>query len=278
MIKSYKLFTEAKEKVYNIWDFERDLINSLQDIQVHRMMRIGEGNYEFIKEKSEKFIGPGVYDKVLNLIDRISKSLDELDVQHVKDRLIDIRDEYYPAQFKVYSGMMYGKNSTLSYNGKSSRNWYLLYILHEMLRPTLRFGHPARSIRNTDEEVLVNDPKYQCINFDPFKYEIFKKNIPVPELNAADTNYLNYIKGTPDTRTLDYKLNDFYDRYKPIVIINIKGDVNIKQVESDFDKILPSITANLDYSDIIWDHSRGTRRFDDNREMDEYSLKIVLKF
>jgi hypothetical protein len=48
-------------------------------------------------------------------------------------------------------------------------------------------------------------------------------------------------------------------------------------LENDLDQVIDLVTADLDYEDIIWDMSRGTRRFDTSNPISEYTVKILLK-
>jgi hypothetical protein len=55
--------------------------------------------------------------------------------------------------------------------------------------------------------------------------------------------------------------------------------MNLLKLESDIDEILPSILPTLDYEEVIFDSSRGDRRFDhiENYEVYDYTIKILLK-
>ena len=53
--------------------------------------------------------------------------------------------------------------------------------------------------------------------------------------------------------------------------------MNLRQIESQIDKILPSILHDLDYEEVIFDNTRGDRKYDDNIDIHDYTFKILLK-
>jgi hypothetical protein len=70
----------------------------------------------------------------------------------------------------------------------------------------------------------------------------------------------------------------------PCVVIEIgqgdnymQGKMNLNELEENLDSVLPSILPTLDYSDVIFDHARGTRQFT-NTEIYDYTVKILLNY
>ena len=74
--------------------------------------------------------------------------------------------------------------------------------------------------------------------------------------------------------------------YRPGIYISIgernispvkNQQINLRSIESEYDKILPSVLHDIDYEDILWGYSRGERMFDDNMLICDYCIKILLK-
>ena len=71
--------------------------------------------------------------------------------------------------------------------------------------------------------------------------------------------------------------------YVPCIYISI-GDNNkrmgitLSELESRLDDIVDTILPEIDYKEVIWDMSRGTRRFSEDFDVSEYRLKILLNF
>jgi len=74
--------------------------------------------------------------------------------------------------------------------------------------------------------------------------------------------------------------------YVPSVVIEIggrsesmsTGKFNLKYIESLIDEALESILPTLDYKEVVFDHSRFTRQFDDDKDFHDYTVKILLNF
>jgi hypothetical protein len=84
----------------------------------------------------------------------------------------------------------------------------------------------------------------------------------------------------------NYSPKNILSMYVPCVYIDIgrnrdthqTGVMNLKNLESNFDEVLPTILPTLDHSDVIFDMSREDRQFDDDRDIYDYNVKILLKF
>ena len=82
------------------------------------------------------------------------------------------------------------------------------------------------------------------------------------------------------------KIDHYFDMYKPGIYVTIGDEnysykMNLKKIESELDVTLNHALHNIDYEEIIWDMSRGSRKFNDtygpNSETYEYTFKVVLK-
>lgn len=80
-----------------------------------------------------------------------------------------------------------------------------------------------------------------------------------------------------------YNTDNLIDMYRPGIYVSIGGGpednikMNLRQIESQIDKILPSILHDLDYEEVIFDNTRGDRKYDDNIDIHDYTFKILLK-
>ena len=83
-------------------------------------------------------------------------------------------------------------------------------------------------------------------------------------------------------RKRNYNVEKFFEMYKPGIYISL-GDnntgykLNLKKLESELDVVLPMALHNIDYKEVIWDSSRGTRKFNDDTDIYGYTVKILLK-
>ena len=288
-IKPYKLFLESDRNTsaisidYSIYDFFQELKEYLYSDNPIDMNRI--------KKWSDHFIGDGVYEKVLERTNKIFGALDMVDMGTIKDRLYDVFDEYPYKNNYVMLCVMYGEadrnidDIQRKYNGSISisdtnserrKNEISIYILKAIISPTLRYAYPSKDLRTSDEEVFVTDKKYQCINFDFTNYttDLYNKT-------KDFTHYTNTIRF--ESILKNYNIDKIIDIYMPGIFIEIgqkdyaQDPINLKKVEKDFDDAMPSILSKLDYVDVIWDDSRGTRKFDDDMNIYDYTVKILLK-
>lgn len=285
-IKQYKLFLESDNRNtsaisidYSIYDFFQELKEYLYSDKPIDMNRI--------KKWSDHFIGDGIYEKVLERTNKIFDALDMVDMGTIKDRLYDVFDEYPYKNNWVMLCVMYGdydKNiddiqrkyngsiTISNVNSERRKNEISIYILKAIISPTLRYGYPSKDLRVSDEEVFVTDKKYQCVNFDFSSYS----------LNDQDfTHYANTMRF--NSLIKNYNIDKIIDVYMPGIFIEIgqkdfaQDPINLKKVEKDFDDAMPSILSKLDYVDVIWDDSRGSRKFDDDMNIYDYTVKILLE-
>ena len=124
----------------------------------------------------------------------------------------------------------------------------------------------------TNDQIFVTDEKWQCKNFD---IRLYQNNIDdYDKVWSGDINKIN-----------KYSVDNIINMYRASVIINIggwgsnhnTGKMDLLKLENDLDQVIDLVTADLDYEDIIWDMSRGTRRFDTSNPISEYTVKILLK-
>lgn len=288
-LNKYNSFLESKRE-FDIYD----LYEKLKEYTWGN----GTADLRNIQKWSDRFIGDSVFEKVSELVDRIFDSLRGFDFGDFKNGLYEIFDEYLEKHNHVmlcvlHSDPMDNFTKSKKFSGSigvstedSEKTRVICTILRDMISPTIRIGYPSILLRNTKEEETVSDKKYQCINFNIDNYEISKNlNVEIPNGNAVGRRAHTTITEFDLNKIRKYDLDDYYDSYKPGIYIGIGGHgdkgygkyMNLRKLESDFDSILPRILQDVDYDEIIWDAARGSRRFDDNTDIDDYTVKILLK-
>ena len=283
---------------------EYDIYNWFEDLKRQQWNKV-EITPKQIKFWSDHFIGEGWYDKISNLVDSIHNSLKSVDYDYINDRMLEVWDELPEVKDKyVMPCVAYGdyenydKEIDYRYNGlisyqdvkdESRKLDIIIHILIDILYPTLFIGNPSVTMRNSKSQYFVTDEKWQCQNFDIKNYE-FKENDEIENGNSRRPNK-RLVKSTTTIFSWDLKKKSLYSvdkvlsMYKPCVVIEIGGHNNshltgafkLDDIESKLDEVLPTILPELNYEDIIWDKSRGTRQFDTSSEFYDYTLKITLK-
>ncbi len=293
-IKTYSLFLESDKKIPDGNQHDYSIYDWSEDLKSYEWMTNPEGskvNINSIKMWTDHFIGDGWFDKISNHVENIFNSLKKVDTDYINDRMYDVYDEIPEGKKKHTSlAVLYGDiekyNSLLS--RKFSGSIYIpkcnevnkfrviIHIIKEMILPTLFIGgwRSNALLRTGKDECFVTDKKYQCQNFNIDNYI-------KPHHNITKTS------GGYDidiSKKKKYDINLFLDMYQPSVTINIGGHsdsmatgvFNLREIESKLDDVLPSILHDIDYKEVIFDQSRFDRKFNDNVDTSEYTLKILL--
>lgn len=240
---------------------------------------------------SNHFIGEGWFDKVKSHIDRIFEICSEVDLKHINDAMLEVFD-IIPQEKKrmVYTAVLYGDYKRVDdpnkykFNGtmpllmpyddplavQKRKNGIIIGILIDMISPTLH--QPGIKgdtlLRDTKESEYVTDEKWQCQNI---QFEEVLKG-KVSEYFMKD-----YKK---------YSLDNILNLYRPGVVINIggwgsesryTGPIDLERLESSIDEVIDVVTSDLDYEDVLWEYSRGDRKFDTSNPIYSYEVKILLK-
>lgn len=247
---------------------------------------INESNLKFW---TEHFIGEGWFDIIKNKFLDTSKSLEKVNYDDIYDRLYDLWDEIPLSKQKmVYPAIAYASfddyyKNKINYTGTlfhktENINSYIIHFLKEIIYFTSFIGYPSRYLRTTEEQEYVLDKKWNCANFDIKNYSIKEGD----ELTTS-RGKTNVITGSDIKGKENFNLSKMLDLYQPCVIIDIGGYDNsirtgtfdINKIESILDDSLEIILPQLDYKEVIWDHSRFERRFD-STDFHDYTLKIIL--
>lgn len=271
-IKKYNLFLESSKEI-DIYDFA----NMLKGWQPYPPL-------SEVKRHSERFIGPGIYDRVEKLANQIFEVLSYVDIEHTKEALYDVFDEFPYKDKRVHLCVLYCNPDRLKepierrYNGsmgvgedkEKSKKFIICHILLDMLHSTFSIGYPSIQIRQTDEQIDVTDPKWNCVNFNIDNYEISKRG--------------TYISPLDLDKLRKYNIEDFFQCYQPGIYIELYDDkgyhskMSIKQVEELFDQYLPHILHDVEWEKILWEIPREGRKFDETTyDLYDYTLKVLLK-
>jgi hypothetical protein len=281
-IKTYNLFLESNQEI-DIYEFANKLKGNRLALDPYPPL-------SQVKRLSERFIGPGIYDRVQKMVDDIFNKLKDVDMEHIKHALYDVFDELPEKSERLHLCVLYCNPDRLKepierrFNGSvsvkndvdSSKKFIICHILLNMINPTFRLGYPSIDIRQTDEQIYVTDPKWNCVNFNIGNYEISKK-----EGQFLNQTFISYL----DLDSLrKYNIEDFFECYKPGIYIELydSGNVHVKmplkKIEQLFDEYLPGILHGLEYKEILWEIPRKERKFDeDTYEICDFTLKILLK-
>jgi hypothetical protein len=286
-IKTYNLFLESNQEI-DIYEFA----NKLKGWNPYPPL-------SEVKILSERFIGPGIFDRVEKMVDDIFDKLKDVDMEHIKDALYDVFDEFVEKPKRLHLCVLYCDPDKLKqpierrFNGSmgvsssidSSRTHIICHILLDMINPTFSIGHPSVEIRQTDEQLYVTDPKWNCVNFNIDNYEISKKEGQRVHPTSPDyKKRQTFISSLDLDKLRKYNIEDFFECYKPGIYIQLYDSGNahikmpLKKIEQLFDEHLPRILYGLEYEEILWELPRKERRFDeDTYELYDYTLKILLK-
>lgn len=299
MTKSTYLYESFQKDTAYVHEY--DIYNWFEDLKAQQWSK-KTINLKQLKFWSDHFIGEGWYDKISNLVDSIHNSLKSVDYDYINDRMLEVWDELPLGKDKyVMPCVSYGDyenydkeidyrhNALISYQDvkdESRKLDVIIHILIDILYPTLFIGNPSVTMRNSKSQYFVTDEKWQCQNFDIKNYE-FKEGDEIENGNSRKPNK----RSTTTIFSWDLKKKSLYSidkvlsMYKPCVVIEIGGYNNshltgafkLDDIESKLDEVLPTILPELNYEDIIWDKSRGTRQFDTSAGFYDYTLKIILK-
>ena len=271
-IKTYKLFLENSNYEYSIFDFSNDL-HPYEDKEID------------IKWY-HKFLGEGVYERILNFVDDLFETFEGIDIEDLEMRFTDFTDEIETPCYMMYS-IIYkdwydsvGQPWNTNFNGalgmgtsidESDKQRIIKRIVRDMVIPTISSYSYKDEInfRTTPDEIFVLDEKYNCKNFDLRNFKVYS--------DVKDSYRIKNI--------LDYNIDKFFDSYLPAIYINIgsgfstenRYKMNLREVESKLDDVLPRVFSDIPHSQIIWDSARFVRKFNDDTDIYDYRVKIVLE-
>lgn len=267
-IKKYKLFLES---------------NSSKDINIYEFSNMLKGwntypSYDDLKRYSNRFIGEGIYTRVNKLVDDMFSAFSKIDLDWIKICLDDFFDDYVEFERSIDLAIVskdprtlkanddYNSISCLDENYIKSKKRIICKILLDMVHPTLStYGYNSKQIRTTEEQIMVSDPKWNCVNFDIENYM---------ELDDSMKFY---------TKMYKYNIEDFFNCYNPAIYIEVRSHdyqslINLKKLEDSLDRSLYRLLKAIDYEKVLYDIPKEGRRIDDKEtNVMDYNVKILLK-
>jgi hypothetical protein len=295
-LKTYKIFeSEEGSNLYGIHDWIEDLKS--WEWSRPQQQSVNESS---MKKWSDHFIGEGYYDKVSNHVNKIFEAISKVDEDEIHMRMYDVYDQMPSGKDKwtmccvAYGDVEnYDKLDRNKYNGlvtvknKDSRDKLriTIHILKAIVFPTLYIGSwPNMMLRQSDESYYVTDKKWQCQNFNIDDYSDIKADA---EFDADDYKGRKVTIYQQDIdKKKKYSIDKIISMYVPAVVIEIgnrdnsiaSGGINLKKIELMIDDALESVLPTLDYKEVVFDQSRFDRKFDDDVDIYDYTIKILLNF
>jgi hypothetical protein len=289
---SYSLPLAFNEK-YGIYDWFEDLKSWEWS---RKTLTISD-----IKKWTEHFIGEGWFSKIEGVAESIIKALQKVNPDDVDMRMYDVYDRLPREKRKdTYLTVAYGnyenvdKANKHKFNGliyikstsEESKMRIMVHMIKEILMPTLYIGsYPSVLLRRSDESYFVTETKWQCANFNIKDYQ----DLGIYSGATFDNDDWKGRRVSISTYDIENKskfsAQKVISMYKPCITIDIgghsdsiqTGEMNLQKLESGIDIALEEILPALDYEEVIFDKSRGSRMFDTESPIYDYTLKILLK-
>jgi hypothetical protein len=139
-------------------------------------------------------------------------------------------------------------------------------------------------LRQSDESYYVTDKKWQCQNFNIDDYSDIKDGaeFDTDDYKGRKTKIFQH----DIDKKKQYSIDKIISMYVPAVVIEIgnrdnsiaSGGINLKKIELMIDDALESVLPTLDYKEVVFDQSRFDRKFDDDVDIYDYTIKILLNF
>jgi hypothetical protein len=271
-IKKYNLFKESRTEDYSIYEFFNMLAYHYEDNVPQSKVKI----------LSDKFIGEGIYDKVKLMVDDIFEKFEGINLNELEMRFTEFSD-YYEKECSIFFIILvsnlrdYDKeideryNSSRGFNkNRMNKESFINDIIRDIIQPTLKvyeIGTEQR-IRQSEEEIYVNDPKWNCVNFNIDDY-----------ISKNDLKMFAPLRRDLRSYSVDKYLNDMYVPALNIKIGNYSDGMTMKlnEIEERLDSTIGNTIFDIPHSDIIWDSARFKRRFDPNIDIYEYNVKVILE-
>lgn len=285
-VKSYDKFLESNTDEYSIYDWYFDLRN-------HSL------SYEEDKKWSDQFIGVGTFMRIDKKVDEIFAMFDKIDLNMIDDMMVDLYD-YVPqgknkrVLYCILSGDVKDidePNTQSKFNGASCYSnrfekdkWnFIRELLLDIIRPTLYVNLEGEDIPLRTGNAKYGskyDIKYCCNRFNWNDYSV--------NWGGHETS----IHKLPSYRTdvlRRYDVKNYINMRQPGLYIDIDNgstgpylNFNLQKTEEILDDIIPMIQDYLEdngvqVEEFMFDNTRGRRQYDSDRDIMDYTLKVLLK-
>lgn len=285
-VKSYDKFLESNTDEYSIYDWYFHLRHSIL-------------TYRETKNYSDQFIGPGVFTKIEQKIDEIFSIFDKIDINMIDDMLVELYD-YVPQNKKkvvtycILSGdaenidepntqRKFNAASCFKESNEKSKWNAITDLLIDIVRPTLYIDIEGEDLLLRLDKTKFGskyDSRYSCINFNMNDYSVdWGGNIT--SVNKLPSYKIKKLK--------IYKVENYINMRQPGIYIDVDNgyngpylNFNLQKTEDILDDIVPMIKDyiednGVEVEEFMFDNTRGERQYDSNRDIMDYTLKILLK-
>ena len=192
-----KLFEDFKNKNTDIIEFHAILREVDMYPDKHEFASL-----DFIKEKTDKFVGKGFYENIYKRAEYIYKILSE--IKEKEDLLLGFAETRYSSILSQYnkeaslSPVMamqgkgnYGYNGFRHFGKKLNLKSIICCIIHEFIWNTLH-GSWSQDLRTSSEAFQVDDEKWNVLNI-PKNQDLYGGNV--------DKELLDYINNFDENKT-----------------------------------------------------------------------------
>ena len=285
-VKSYDKFLESNTDEYSIYDWYSDLRHSIL-------------TYQETKKWSDQFIGPGVFTKIDKKCTDMFAIFDKINLNMIDDMLVDLYD-YVPQNKskRVFYCILSGDvkdidepNTQSKFNGASCYSnrfekdkWnFIRELLLDIIRPTLYVN-----LEGEDIPLRTGNAKYGSKYDIKYSCQFFNWNDYSVNWGGHETS----IHKLPSYRTevlRRYDIRNYINMRQPGLYIDIDNAstgpyeyFNLQKTEEILDEIIPMIQDYLEdngvqVEEFMFDNTRGRRQYDSDRDIMDYTLKVLLK-
>lgn len=237
-----KLFEDFKNTNVDIIEFH----SILREVDMYPD-RHEFASLDFIKEKTDKFVGPGFYEKIYKRAEYIYKILSE--IKEKEDLLLGFGETRYSSILSQYNKEV-SLSSVMAIQGKDNNGYngfrhfgkslnlksIICCIIHEFLWNTL-FGAWSQDLRTSSEAFQVNDEKWNVLNM-PKNQDLYGGDI--------GTKLWDYINRFDENKSFApmflFKVGNKLDFYK----INLLPVKQCEDIFEEYTKILKKV-LKLDF-------------------------------
>jgi len=280
MMKKYSQFINENKNSFSIYDFLEWTKQNSWSKSVDKSKLI---------KYTEHFIGKGQWSVIENYFSKVFKALEDVDIDYVNDRLLDIYDEY-PYHDSKYAIRSVAYGDIYSYSDKNSQKlrgmisvtdisedsklYIIVNFLGKILNETLLIYDFKDTVmtRRSNDEVYVTSDEWSLKNFKNQELEILKDKRFVSTHEYSISKFLKLKK--------EFSIEKCLEMYLPAIYISISSykfmgaRMSHNKIRKEFENILPSILSDISYSEILWNWKVPEGK--DDIEIYDYDLKILL--
>lgn len=275
-LKEYKLFESEQDipfvTINEFWELMKDTRN-------YGMFR-NEKTMDLI----DHFVGDGFHAKAKERVDKILKVIREVDIHDLKLRLADIEYDTDIHCDSIVPCVGSATSAIVKRDWNDTETNLLAHMVIDAMQPAIGEIRITRNnyhiLRQTKEQLLVTDKRYQCVNFFKQK-EIEERTKPI----IGDYSWKKLTEYDPFD-IIEKNFNPMiFARFgeDPFNIYGGKQTFSRLTLENKLRENLQAITNNLDVKDVIFDTTPKSQLEEwekthprTDSQSHEYSFKIIL--